>query len=90
MAKQLLWITNFNTKTIFHATTLGILAPTLLILLNDTNAFTFMVVLKTSVKKYTMTINSFLLSLANGTIGNAVVPFPLLGTSGTIPPAVAY
>ena len=90
MAKQLLWITNFNTKTIFHAATLNILAPALLILLNDTTAFTFMMALKTSVKKYAMTINSFLTQLAEGPLGITVVPFPLFGTPDKIPPAVAY
>jgi len=90
MAKKLLWITNFNTKVIFHASTLGILAPALLILLNDTNAFTFIMALKTSVKKYAMTISSFLFSLANGPLGTAVAPYPMLGAATTLPPAVAY
>ena len=90
MAKKLLWITNLNTKVIYHAATLGILAPALLILLNDTNAFTFIMALKTSVKKYAMTISSFLFSLANGPLGTAAVPFPMLGTPTTVPPAVAY
>jgi len=90
MAKKLLWITNFNSKVIYHAATLGILAPALLILLNDTNAFTFIMNLKTSVKKYAMTISSFLFSLANGPLGTAVVPYPMLGTPSTVPPPVAY
>jgi len=90
MAKRLLWVTNFNTKLIFHATTLGILAPTLLMVLNDTTAFTFMMSLKISVKKYAMTITTFLNSLSNGPIGTAVAPFPLFSVPGTIPTAVAY
>ncbi len=90
IAKRLLWITNFNTKLIYHATTLGILAPTLLMVLNDTNAYTFIISLKTSVKKYAMTISSFLTALADGPIGTAIIPFPLFGNPTILPPAVAY
>ena len=75
---RLTWLTNFNLKLIFYAKTLGILAPALLIVLNDTNAFTYIMALKASVKKFGLSVTSFLKSLSNTSPETALAVYPVL------------
>ena len=86
---RLTWITNFNLKLFFYAKALGILAPALLIVLNDTNAFTYIMALKAAVKKFGLSVTTFLNTLSNSSPETALAVYPVLAPiAGGAPLAV--
>ena len=88
--KRLTWLKNFNLKLIHHADTLGILAPVLLIVLNDTNAFAYTMAFKTAMKASAKSVTSFLKSLSNGTLDKLVKHYPSFVGPAIIPDEVAF
>jgi hypothetical protein len=86
--KRLSWILNFNKALIDHATALALLPPALLIVLNDKNAFQFMVALKKASKSYGKAATGFLSLLSNGPIKFVPAEFPTFEMPASVPPAV--
>ncbi len=89
-SKRLTWLTNFNLKLINHAAALGILAPALLIVLNDTNAFSYTMAFKTAMKSSAKAVTSFLKSLSNGPIGTELQHYPVFVGPVIIPDEITY
>ncbi len=88
--KRLLWLECFNLKIIQHAEMLGITPEALLIVLNDTNAFIYMVSFKSSMKKAAKATNNFMKSMSNGPVSIIKQHYPTFVGPVVIPEEICY
>ena len=88
--KRLSWLENFNLKLIHYAEKLGISDAVLLIVLNDTNAFIYMMNFKTSMKKAAKATTNFMKAMSNGPIDIVVHHYPTFVGPEVIPEEIAY